>query len=93
MAKIFKNTSIGQNKDMLGVFKKYLKSMANTVGTQRDVANDFKIEGGNYSNMAQDSIALGIIEKFRKSPMNTLSKASFYRHFGKYKKELNKKLT
>ena len=93
MAKIFKNTNIGSNKDILKIFKKYLKSMADTTGSQRDVANDFKIEGGNYSNMAQDSIALGIIEKFRKSPMNTMSKATFYRHFGAYKGELKKKLT
>lgn len=92
IARVFKNTKIDADNNFMNAFTNYMKNMAYTTGVQADVAKAFKAEGGDRTNKAQDSIALGIIEKFRKSPISrvNIGKSKFYKYFGKYKRELNK---
>lgn len=94
IARVFMNTKIDADDNSLNAFISYMKNMAYTTGAQKDVAQAFKIAGGNRTNKAQDSIALGIVEKFRKSPISiaNIGKNKLSKYFSKYRKELNKTL-
>ena len=75
----FANTRIRRVKDPFAQFSTFFKTVASTKENQRDLANQWKFEGGRIHHKEKECTALGILEGFLQSPQGRMLKTHFRR--------------
>tara|TARA_R110000765_G_scaffold403256_1_gene499284 strand:- start:17 stop:937 length:921 start_codon:yes stop_codon:yes gene_type:complete len=91
LARIYKNTQFGKYK---GDFQNFLSDQKNAFPTQKDLATHFKQKGGSIVNHHDSCVALGTLIRFKGyvTGKKVMSPATFKKHFGAYKSELENKV-